>query len=248
MAHDRGLKLYDYRRIPSVQEIVLIASEQRHTEVWRRQGAKWERLSYLDYARAGEGQLSRFSTAPGTSKGSSCGACRRPSAPASRSTASATAISRQSRRPARSACSPTTFSSGLEPVFAWRYERKLLNQDGTSRTFALADHAWRRWRELDGPCAPLPPAFRHAHEIPPKAHLAVQAALQPHVDSSISMTINVPEDYAFAAFKDIYRRAYEQGLKGCTTFRPNPITGEILKGAEDGTDAPHCCAVEREAD
>jgi ribonucleoside-diphosphate reductase alpha chain len=76
----------------------------------------------------------------------------------------------------------------------------------------------------------------------------MQAALQPHVDSSISKTINVPEDYPFAAFKDIYRLAYEQGLKGCTTFRPNPITGEILKGAVDGTDAPHCCVVEREAD
>jgi ribonucleoside-diphosphate reductase alpha chain len=135
-------------------------------------------------------------------------------------------------------------TSGLEPVFAWRYERKVLNEDGTSGTFELTDYAWRLWRELQGASAPLPPAFLHAHEIPPRAHLA----LQPYVDSSISKTINVPENYPFAAFKDIYRLAYERDLKGCTTFRPNPVTGEILRGAEDGRDAPHCCVVEREAD
>jgi ribonucleoside-diphosphate reductase alpha chain len=76
----------------------------------------------------------------------------------------------------------------------------------------------------------------------------MQAALQPYVDSSISKTINVPEDYPLAAFKDIYRLAYELGLKGCTTFRPNPITGDVLKGAEASKDAPHCCVLEREAD
>jgi ribonucleoside-diphosphate reductase alpha chain len=139
-------------------------------------------------------------------------------------------------------------SSGLEPVFAFRYDRKVLNQDGTTCTFELTDYAWRRWRELRGASMPLPPAFVHAHEIPPRAHLAMQAALQPYVDSSISKTINVPEDYPFAEFADIYRLAFEQGLKGCTTFRPNPITGEVLKGAEDSREAPHCCMIEREAD
>jgi ribonucleoside-diphosphate reductase alpha chain len=139
-------------------------------------------------------------------------------------------------------------SGGLEPVFALRYERKVLGLDGTTETFELTDFAWRLWRELRGPSAGLPPAFLHAHDIAPRDHLAMQAALQPYVDGSISKTINVPEACPFAAFKDIYRRACEQGLKGCTTFRPNPITGEILKGAEDGTDAPHCCAIEREAD
>ena len=138
-------------------------------------------------------------------------------------------------------------SSGLEPAFAWRHERKVLNEDGTSSTFELTNYVWRLWRDLHGPSSPLTRAF-HVHEIPPPAHLAMQAALQPYVDSSISKTINVPEDYPFAAFKDIYRLAHEQGLKGCTTFRPNPITGEILKGAEDSKDAPHCCVGEREAD
>jgi ribonucleoside-diphosphate reductase alpha chain len=139
-------------------------------------------------------------------------------------------------------------SSGLEPVYASRYERKVLNEDSATSTFELADYAWRLWRERKGSSAPLPPAFLDAHDVAPRAHLAMQAALQPFVDSSISKTINVPEDYPFAAFKDIYRLAFEQGLKGCTTFRPNPITGEILKGAEESKDAPHCCVVEREAD
>jgi ribonucleoside-diphosphate reductase alpha chain len=139
-------------------------------------------------------------------------------------------------------------SSGLEPVFAFRYERKVLDLDGTTDLFELTDYAWRLWHQLHGPSVALPSAFLRVHEIPPPAHLAMQGALQPYVDSSISKTINIPEDYPFAAFKDIYRLAFEQGLKGCTTFRPNPITGEILKGAEDSKDAPHCCAVEREAD
>jgi ribonucleoside-diphosphate reductase alpha chain len=139
-------------------------------------------------------------------------------------------------------------SSGLEPAFAWSYERRIMNQDGTTSTFELTDYAWRWWRELRGPSAPLPPAFLHAHEVPPRAHLAMQAALQPYVDSSISKTINVSEDYPFAAFKDIYRVAHEQGLKGCTTFRPNPITGAVLQGKADSRDAPHCCVLEREAD
>jgi ribonucleoside-diphosphate reductase alpha chain len=139
-------------------------------------------------------------------------------------------------------------SSGLEPAYAFHYERKVLDQDGTSRTFELTDLAWRRWRQLNGPDAPLPAAFLRAHEIAPCAHLAMQAALQPYVDSSISKTINVPETFPFEQFRDVYRLAHEQGLKGCTTFRPNPITGAILKGGEDSKDAAHCCVVEREAD
>lgn len=76
----------------------------------------------------------------------------------------------------------------------------------------------------------------------------MQAAIQPHVDQAISKTINVPENFEFAAFRDLYQLAYDQGLKGCTTFRPNPVTGEILLGIEEGLVASHCCSVEREAD
>ena len=75
-----------------------------------------------------------------------------------------------------------------------------------------------------------------------------QAALQPYVDNSISKTINVPRDFGFDDFKQIYERAYDMGPKGCTTFRPNPVTGEVLRGAIDSETGPHCCTVEREAD
>ena len=84
--------------------------------------------------------------------------------------------------------------------------------------------------------------------LAPDAHLAMQAALQPYVDNSISKTINVPRDYRFDDFKEIYQRACDMGLKGCTTFRPNPVTGEVLRGETDSETGPHCCTVEREAD
>ncbi len=76
----------------------------------------------------------------------------------------------------------------------------------------------------------------------------MQAALQPYVDNSISKTVNVPEDYAFDAFKGIYDSAFDMGLKGCTTFRPNPVTGAIVTAADASMSAPHCCAIEREPD
>jgi ribonucleoside-diphosphate reductase alpha chain len=85
-------------------------------------------------------------------------------------------------------------------------------------------------------------------ELPVRAHLDMQAALQPFVDNSISKTINVPEDYPFSEFCRIYDLAYAMGVKGCTTFRPNPVTGAVLGGAEESAEAPHCCVLEREAD
>jgi ribonucleoside-diphosphate reductase alpha chain len=139
-------------------------------------------------------------------------------------------------------------SSGLEPVFAARYERRVLNADGTTCAFDLSDHACRLWQQRQGSPDALPPAFLDAREIPPRAHLAMQAALQPHVDNSVSKTINVPGDYPFESFRGIYRLAWESGLKGCTTYRPNPVTGAVLRGADEGADAPHCCTPEREAD
>ena len=79
-------------------------------------------------------------------------------------------------------------------------------------------------------------------------HLEMQAALQPYVDNSISKTINVPEDYPFEDFKRIYDLAYDKGLKGCTTFRPNPVTGSVLSEIGAPGLGPHCCTPEREAD
>ena len=76
----------------------------------------------------------------------------------------------------------------------------------------------------------------------------MQAALQPYVDNSISKTINVPTDCPFADFRQVYDLAYDSGLKGCTTFRPNPVTGTVLSEESSGAETPHCCALEREPD
>jgi ribonucleoside-diphosphate reductase alpha chain len=138
-------------------------------------------------------------------------------------------------------------SSGLEPVYDFCLRRRMLEADGRYAEYELQDEAFRRYRLLH-PQDALPGTFVNAAALAPEAHLAMQAALQPYVDSSISKTINVPRDYAFPAFEDIYRRAYDLGLKGCTTFRPNPVTGAILSGQDIGTSASHCCNIEREAD
>ncbi|HVM81449.1 MAG TPA: adenosylcobalamin-dependent ribonucleoside-diphosphate reductase [Stellaceae bacterium] len=139
-------------------------------------------------------------------------------------------------------------SSGLEPVFDASYQRKMLNADGSLEEFTLTDYAVELWRLALGRATELPPAFVTARELAVSAHLDVQAALQPFVDNSISKTINVPADSSFGDFREIYRLAYEKGLKGCTTFRPNPITGAVLTSAAEAAEAPHCCVLEREPD
>jgi len=139
-------------------------------------------------------------------------------------------------------------SSGLEPIFAPSYGRKILNEHGHPEELPLTDYAVQLWRETTGVAEDLPPGFATANELPVLAHLDMQAALQPYVDNSISKTINVPEDFPFSEFCQIYDLAYEKGLKGCTTFRPNPVREAVLSGAGDGEDAPHCCVLEREAD
>lgn len=139
-------------------------------------------------------------------------------------------------------------SSGLEPVYEFSYARRVLELDGSHTEHKLTDYALRRWRERRGNEKP-PAAFVDTRALTPAAHLGMQAALQPYVDNSLSKTINVPRDYRFEDFQEIYRQAYDMGLKGCTTFRPNPVTGEVLvSGSDDGETAPHCCTVEREMD
>jgi ribonucleoside-diphosphate reductase alpha chain len=139
-------------------------------------------------------------------------------------------------------------SSGLEPVFAASYRRKVLDENGNAQELSLTDYAVELWRLMTGSRTGLPPNFVTIDELPVSAHLDMQAALQPFVDNSISKTINVPSSYPFAEFRKIYDLAYDKGLKGCTTFRPNPITGVVLSGGEEGVEAPHCCVLEREAD
>jgi len=112
----------------------------------------------------------------------------------------------------------------------------------------LTDYALERWRRLTGLQTATPSNFVTAGELPIAAHIQMQAALQPFVNNSISKTINVPEDTTFDEFKNIYDMAYDMGLKGCTTFRANPVTGAILSEGTNGSEAPHCCMAEREAD
>jgi len=136
-------------------------------------------------------------------------------------------------------------SGGLEPAYAFRFRRRVLELDGSRTEYEVEDYAHRLWRQQGGEAA-LPPAFVTATELEPEAHLAMQAALQPAVDSSISKTINIPADFPFAAFQDVYRRAYDLGLKGCTTYRPTAERGAVLATA--GMEAPHCCSLERETE
>jgi ribonucleoside-diphosphate reductase alpha chain len=139
-------------------------------------------------------------------------------------------------------------SSGLEPIFAASYQRKVLTEDGTPKEFLLTDYAFDLWRATAGTSTSVPDGFVTTAELPVNAHLDMQAALQPFVDNSISKTINVPQSCPFDDFKRIYDLAYDKGLKGCTTFRPNPVTGTVLSEEGAGVEAPHCCVLEREAD
>ncbi len=129
-------------------------------------------------------------------------------------------------------------SSGLEPVFAFTHNRNLLMPDGSRRSEEVADYALRLFRRLKGEAAPLPDYFVDAQTLRPEDHVAMQAAVQKHIDSSISKTINMPEDIAFEAFEDIYRMAYEAGCKGCTTYRPNDVTGAVLETAPRRSEEP----------
>ncbi len=119
-------------------------------------------------------------------------------------------------------------SSGLEPVFSFSYSRNILMPDGTRREEQVSDYAYRLYRKMFGEDTPLPDYFVDAQSLSPSDHIAMQSAVQKYVDSSISKTINCPEDISFEAFKDIYMKAYDTGCKGCTTYRPNDITGAVL--------------------
>ena len=122
-------------------------------------------------------------------------------------------------------------SSGVEPVFSYSYTRNVLMPDGTRRAETVDDHAYLLFRRLKGDSAPLPDYFVDAQSLRPADHLTVQAQAQAFVDSSISKTINCPEEMEFDDFKDVYTRAYDLGCKGCTTYRPNPVTGAVLERA-----------------
>ena len=120
-------------------------------------------------------------------------------------------------------------SSGLEPVFSFKYSRNILMPDGARSQEEVTDYAYRQFRLLKGEHAALPDSFVDAQSLSPGDHVVMQAAVQKYIDSSISKTINVPADLSFEAFKNVYLQAYELGCKGCTTYRPNEVTGAVLE-------------------
>ena len=125
-------------------------------------------------------------------------------------------------------------SSGLEPVFSFAYTRYVLMPDGQRREERVSDYAYRQFRAAFGENTQLPDYFVDAQMLRPSDHVAMQATVQKYVDSSISKTINCPEDILFDDFKDIYVAAFDLGCKGCTTYRPNAVTGAVLEVAKDG--------------
>ena len=131
-------------------------------------------------------------------------------------------------------------SSGIEPVFDFQLSRKILNQQGKYEKFELEDYAFQVWRDLTNEAEELPAEFITAHSLPPLAHLQMQATLQLYVDNAISKTINIPPDYAFTDFLELFQTAWKLGLKGCTSFRANPVTGEVLSLQVS------CCNIDQE--
>ena len=120
-------------------------------------------------------------------------------------------------------------SNGIEPPFAWSYTRTKRMVDGSKQDYEVQDFGYRKYVEMGGDPENLPDYFVNAQTLSVDAHLRTQAVVQKYVDSSISKTINVPEDYSFVAFKQVYMDAYEAGCKGCTTYRPNDSVGAVLK-------------------
>ncbi len=135
-------------------------------------------------------------------------------------------------------------SNGIEPPFSWTYTRKKRMVDGTHKEYAVEDYAWRLYKHLGGNTARLPEYFVTALELSAAAHKDMVAAVAPYVDTAISKTVNVPEDYPYADFEDLYMSAWKAGLKGLATYRPNSVLGSVLSvtpstPAPDDKKAPH---------
>jgi ribonucleoside-diphosphate reductase alpha chain len=119
-------------------------------------------------------------------------------------------------------------SNGIEPPFSWTYSRKKRMADGTLKEYAVEDYAWRLYKHLGGDVEKLPDYFVTALEISAKAHKDMVAAVAPYIDTSISKTVNVPADYPYEDFQDLYMSAWKSGLKGLATYRPNSVLGSVL--------------------
>ena len=119
-------------------------------------------------------------------------------------------------------------SNGIEPPYSWTYQRKKREADGTHKTYDVEDYAWRLYKHIGGDVEKLPPAFVTALQISALDHMLMVAVVAPFVDSAISKTVNVPEDYPYEQFQDLYLEAWKAGLKGITTYRPNAVLGSVL--------------------
>jgi ribonucleoside-diphosphate reductase alpha chain len=119
-------------------------------------------------------------------------------------------------------------SNGIEPPFSWTYSRKKRMQDGTLKEYSVEDYAWRYYKHIGGDVSKLPDYFVTALEISAKAHADMVAAVAPFIDTSISKTVNVPADYPYSDFQDLYMQAWKAGLKGLATYRPNSVLGSVL--------------------
>jgi ribonucleoside-diphosphate reductase alpha chain len=119
-------------------------------------------------------------------------------------------------------------SNGIEPAFSWYYTRKKRMPDGTNKDYQVEDHAWRVFKQMGGDVNKLPPAFVSALDISAIDHMKMVAAVAPFIDTSISKTVNVPGDYPYEDFKDLYTEAWKAGLKGLATYRPNSVLGSVL--------------------
>ena len=119
-------------------------------------------------------------------------------------------------------------SNGIEPPFSWTYTRRKRTADGTWKEYPVEDYAWRLYRHLGGDVQKLPEYFVTALEISAQAHKDMVAAVAPYIDTSISKTVNVPENYPYRDFENLYLTAWKSGLKGLATYRPNKVLGAVL--------------------
>lgn len=129
-------------------------------------------------------------------------------------------------------------SNGIEPAFSWTYNRKKRMPDNSYQTFEVADHAYRLYRHLGGDVVNLPECFVTALEMPAIDHMRMLEAVQPYIDTSISKTVNVPEDYPYADFQNLYLDAWKAGLKGLATYRPNSVLGAVLSVEAPASPSP----------
>jgi ribonucleoside-diphosphate reductase alpha chain len=129
-------------------------------------------------------------------------------------------------------------SNGLEPIFGARYDRRVRTADDNALQFSVTDFAYRLWQKITK-SDDLPPAWVDIQTLTPEDHLQIQGVVQTYTDNALSKTINLPENFPFAKLNAVYTKAYELGLKGCTIFRPNPVTGSIVSAS----DVDRCCPV-----